>query len=670
MKKNIRNLFIAIFFLGISCNGFSQEKAQWGKLTDFDRNFTESEIDPGACGVVLSKIGRVLFYDNTKGATKSITTGGGKSSWAKIGLPPLTIEKYVRIKILKEEGLKYSKVEIPYTSFEKQENIVGLKAQVFTPNSSGKYVRTKVKRKNITDEKINGTQNKISIQFSDVKVGSIIEYRYKIDRKNSNNLSSWNFQSELPTIYSEYKAKISDNVRLKPIYQGERLMAKYGKQARKEWVLSYLPPVKEEAYGVNPNSFRERIFFTLTGYIKKTVTHDIDGSVEFKSVNNTWSDLKNEITNNKKYNSYFESSKLVKNLASQIVGSKINVRKKVELIYNHVSQNYEWDNAFGYKPNCNLKDLIKNKKGNATAKNLLLTSLLQQIDVKAEPILISTKKHGVVNINFPLMVQFNHIVVKAKVYADVMILDAKQSEFTQNYIDTENVCKHALVLNDSKENSFNKNEWVEITPNKETESILKTYYSIENNQLKVLTKVKKSGYEAISERIILAKKSNTEEFIKDKYSVSKIENIKFENEKDINKTLKYSFVTSKEINNINSVEIKPFENFSEKNPFVSSTRFLPIDFGYSFTKEYTTVVKIPEGYKLKETPKQHIMNLPGSQGEVSCTVFATLTEVKIRVELKLNKHKYYKEQYPNIQKVFSFLEKNLDTKIVLEKIAN
>ena len=55
------------------------------------------------------------------------------------------------------------------------------------------------------EEKINDNWFQKKFVFPNVKSGSIIEYEYEIVSPFKFNLVDWEFQSELPTLYSEYK---------------------------------------------------------------------------------------------------------------------------------------------------------------------------------------------------------------------------------------------------------------------------------------------------------------------------------------------------------------------------------------------------------------------------------------------------------------------------------
>lgn len=89
-------------------------------------------------------------------------------------------DNYVRIKILKEDGLKYANVEIVFN--KGYENIVDIGARTIKPNGTTVNFDGKVYEKTIVKNRGNAYLAK-TFTLPDVEVGGIIEYYYTIDLK-------------------------------------------------------------------------------------------------------------------------------------------------------------------------------------------------------------------------------------------------------------------------------------------------------------------------------------------------------------------------------------------------------------------------------------------------------------------------------------------------------
>lgn len=89
-------------------------------------------------------------------------------------------DNYLRVKILKEDGLKYANVEIVFN--KGYENIVGIGARTIKPDGTTVNFDGKVYEKTIVKNRGNAYLAK-TFNLPDVEVGGIIEYYYTIDLK-------------------------------------------------------------------------------------------------------------------------------------------------------------------------------------------------------------------------------------------------------------------------------------------------------------------------------------------------------------------------------------------------------------------------------------------------------------------------------------------------------
>lgn len=120
---------------------------------------------------------------------------------------------YVREKILTEEGRKYADAEIPFA--KDQANIVNIRARTVHPDGSVVDFDGKVYEKEI----VKGRNFKYlakTFTFSDVQVGSIIEYHYMIDFNEGYVYdSNWILSEELFTKLGKFTLKPSHDFGLR-----------------------------------------------------------------------------------------------------------------------------------------------------------------------------------------------------------------------------------------------------------------------------------------------------------------------------------------------------------------------------------------------------------------------------------------------------------------------
>lgn len=94
----------------------------------------------------------------------------------------------IRVKILKESGLSYANVTIPYYDRNNEEKILKVDAATYNLDASGKMKTTEVNKGSIYSKRINKFYSEMIIAFPEVKTGSIIEYKYKVERRTDQHL--------------------------------------------------------------------------------------------------------------------------------------------------------------------------------------------------------------------------------------------------------------------------------------------------------------------------------------------------------------------------------------------------------------------------------------------------------------------------------------------------
>lgn len=133
--------FIIFLFSSWPIVKAQDDPIKWGVILPEDINMTVYSPDPDASAVVLCDYG-----------TASVA-------------PRVEYTKITRIKILKEAGLEYAKVEIPYRSYEEYDYFSKIKAHTINVTVNGTSVKTKFTTSKISDIEIDKQASKKSYYF-------------------------------------------------------------------------------------------------------------------------------------------------------------------------------------------------------------------------------------------------------------------------------------------------------------------------------------------------------------------------------------------------------------------------------------------------------------------------------------------------------------------------
>ena len=208
----MKNLFFPCLLIWISFTAKSQVlyTQEPGKVTQHETTMTVYDKDPDAEAVVLYEIGYTFFRGNDI-----------------IHDFEMRMEKRIKIKILKQAGIKYAEFEIPYyEEGNRSESIESLAAVTYN-YEDGKLTKTELDSKNIFEEKINDNWRRKKFAMPNVKEGSIVEVSYTIVTPHLFNIREWEFQKKIPVIYSRFSLKAIPYYEYTYIMKGARKFDEY-----------------------------------------------------------------------------------------------------------------------------------------------------------------------------------------------------------------------------------------------------------------------------------------------------------------------------------------------------------------------------------------------------------------------------------------------------------
>lgn len=187
---------LSFFLSWISLAAFPQDPPiKWKEIAMEDLQMTEYPPDPSASAVILCDYGQRYFDTNPNGSRMFHF-----------------IDRHVRIKILKPEGLKYAKVRIPHIDKTCDgfigENSITIKGMSYKLNKKGELTATRLKQKHIKYKDSTDCYRIAEFELPDAEPGAVIEYRYTIPTLDLISPQDWNFQNEIPTVCSEFRMRV------------------------------------------------------------------------------------------------------------------------------------------------------------------------------------------------------------------------------------------------------------------------------------------------------------------------------------------------------------------------------------------------------------------------------------------------------------------------------
>jgi hypothetical protein len=463
----MKNL-IFLFFLFISVYSAQAQKSpvKFGKLNESEITLTEYQ---NYDAVVLCDYGTYSFN-------------------AQLGPLYFYYSRHLRIKILTEEGLKYAQQAIRYYDLKKAEyfknnRVYELRAQTLNVNSSNKIVKSKVKPKHYSEQEVDADFNNVlQINFPDVKVGSIIEYKINIPTIEIVNPPSWVFQHEIPVLYSElrvispeyiqYSGKIYNMEYLdvsEKTFQNRTINYSRGSYNYQAYIMQFAKENIPAADSNTPYLDRMRLKIMLDFASQKLTVPGVQ--YLFRACNREYkykdrAEKNMTLTNNsfilyKKPNLADLPKKMFKDpyfgppltihmgLNDTILMLTKDTKSSIEktnIIYDYISGHMQWNGRYrtfvdpalsklilkvvskvsSDKANLNksLSRPFEKQIGTNAEINFILINSLRKAGINAYPLLVSSKENSFLDMEFFNLHQFNHVVALVEIDNNYIVFDA------------------------------------------------------------------------------------------------------------------------------------------------------------------------------------------------------------------------------------------------------
>ena len=194
--------FLLFFIATIYCHSQTQRIDEFGKPSRQELDLKKYEAEPEASGVILYESGN--YY-----AASSTTYNAVR----------LVKEIHRKIKVLNAKTFDYATVEIPFHDGNRWSGEEVLDYKAVTHNGS---IKTFVPESAFYTTQNSKVEKALKFTFPNIKDGSILEYRYSIVSPYFYDLSGWEFQHELPTVYSYFQTALPDNFKYNQILYGNK----------------------------------------------------------------------------------------------------------------------------------------------------------------------------------------------------------------------------------------------------------------------------------------------------------------------------------------------------------------------------------------------------------------------------------------------------------------
>ena len=624
--KLLKSITFSLFCIIINFHNIYARKApiKYGKVDISELEMEYYEHDSSAPAVVLCEYG---YFNSAQ----------------------FNFTHIIRIKILKKEGTHWANIAVATP------NKTEVKGRTYNL-VNGEINVDKLNSKNVYRDNIIDDYSYIRIPMPNVKAGSVIEILYT----HSGIPINWYFQREIPVKHSELIIERSPYIVFSVNYFGfESLDVRTGTR----WLATNMPAFKEEPFMNSVENYLTKIELDISS--EKYVTtyidqqgYTVDVKNKLKDYANTWETISNFLIEHYYFGDALAGCLFLNKTVDSINTKFNNDQDKVNAAYDFINNKVEWDERKRLMvKNSNLLNTFNEETGNSAEINLMLVSLLNKLDIEANPVILSTRDNGLLSPINPSLFKLNYVIVKADIEGESILLDATENYLPAGLLPERCMNWKGRVIDiDTK-----KSDWVDLKTNKKEKEII--YYDLElNRNGKLLGRITNTNidYSAYIFRREYHEYNSHEEYLEDftKYRPGlKIIDSRIIDLDSIYKPVieEYKVEISNQIIELDStIYLNPLLYCQLiENPFKIDERKYPVDYTYPIDKTIILKLTLPDNYTVADFPKSINMKLPGNGASFLYQITTLGDIVQLTYKFNINKELFLEDEYADLREFYN-----------------
>lgn len=570
------------------------------------------------------------------------------------------LEHHLRIKIFDADEREASIVAIPYYFENDMERITSIEAYTYLPSGQ----REALSEQDIRTINVNSRYNVKEFAMPAVEDGAVIEYRYTIERQYIEELPDFYLAHEVPTNVAKMTITYPKYLRYKSfsenfdgelendfVYQDTSSVPKVFTipQPRpivtERWMARDIPPVKEEPYISTLDDYRGKIKFLLSEF-----------GIPRQELENNWEVVVARIRDKTNPWESINENNEAEAVGDSIAGSLDGVPESQvqDSIYHYLNKRVNFSGQHTAFSQTSGKEVLTGESSSQAAINQTLVAMLRAVGIEANPVLISTRQSGKINMDFPSFYQFNGLIVRSEIDGQSYLMDAGFSYSQPGLIPVDTYGSRGLVL---KEDGY---EWIDINPDK---SLFDIQVEIEgqldrNGTLRGTVEAVQQGYPAQIIRQQKADGSSDSDIFRetlfDGYPQMSAKDVVVENAEKYGEPIEFTgdfeiedYATSF----TDGLKFSPMVvGYRNENPFSGPDRNLPITLDAPEKLDLSYSIKLPTGYRVAVNEDRTIRF---SGAEFIERYDNTTGRLDYRYQINIDQRNFSADYFPSLYKLYN-----------------
>lgn len=630
------------------------DEIKYGKLEIADRRMMSMPTDSTAEAYVLHDELSMAFIQDPDGR------------------PMLKEYRHRRVKLFTAASFDRADIELIHN--RESERVSKLRATIHFPDGGSK----KLSNSDFLKERYDDDRDIYKFTFPGVREGATIEYSYVKTDKYIVTPSRYFFQENIPVRWAEYRALIPNYFNYVSLSTGANdytinkvtaLNGYYGGQTIKNtdihWAMKDLPAYDIQPYVNNFSDYLPQVRMQLQSVqfpgqpIEKVfsdwqdTTKDLDG----------WADF------GKAYRIGSNSNKVWKDVEPLLAGATTET-EKAQAIYNFVTGKISWDGTYRWTAERTPNKVYDAAQGTSGEISMLLLALLKQAEIAAQPLLVPLRDGGEPIEIYPLLNQFDHLMVLA-------MLDGKEVVLDPNNIHRPIGLPRRSALNHRAFVADPDNpHWTDLEVPMAGKTVLVDISLDEEGSAEVDLQSRLESYYGFNARQEMDEMDNANEFplmgeILKTFPESELISKEIIDSGDesgpLSLNMKLKVPMGQAVDDYLYVQPILFTVLNSGLDDVEQ-RLYPVDFGYPWQERYIANISLPEGYVIDELPESQRIT---SADKTLVVTFAVEEKddgiLSIVFSVSVRKTVYKANEYQGLREIFRRIIDLQETTLVLKK---
>jgi hypothetical protein len=646
MDKNcMKNCFLlfALFALNAVAQP-SEVNLKWGKPTAEELNMTEYATDKEADAVELCRLVDVNY------------------NWVVNDFRVFYRVK-CRLKVLKPEGKRVGDQVIPIRVSDgsgKHETVGGLKATTYNLEA-GKLVKTKMESSMVHEEQLDKTTKLIKFSVPQVRVGSVIEYEYRLESDFYYDLHDWYAQKSIPVVYTKYELSVPEWFTFNLDQTGIASLEHKSGSRSVTFSGTQLDCEEDIFIGRNLPALKDDDFVWCAEDYGAKVTHELKGiyvpGAVYKDYTSKWEDIDKLLLEDEEFGGRIKKSSPLKNeILSAGIPSIGDLRERAAACWQLLKGKVKWNGDYAFWAKSGAK-VLKEGTGTNADINFLYINMLHDAGVEANPVALRLRNRGRLPLSHASLKYLSTFVVGIEVSDSTSVyMDASVEDGFLNVLPPRLLTEMARVIRKDRQG-----QWV---------NLLKTAHSVENTVVQATLSedgvisgnrvVSCVGESAANLRRKWRTAKDSVDVIHDMQERDEMEIAQYELQgrydfsPTVRETVNFTKTCTKagDLIYLNPLVFIP----QQKNPFTTDTRNLPVEFPYSQRETYNVMLKLPEGWQVEEAPQPILLKFDGITARIGVRQNGDMLQTQYKLDV--NRTFFSQQQYQDLK---GFLDKLVES---------